>query len=165
MKCIQFRPYVNKDISAFTFTVEKPEVKVIGGILGFGGINQIWYTVRSSLIEGDIKREDEDFEWLRKTLHRFYPANFVRFKVMQIPPLRRTKSFLPEDTKSLDKRTLMIRAFLDALLKQPLMFNTRLLLNFFSIADYSKFQRFKQEIGTIGFMKVLSNLQTESGTA
>jgi hypothetical protein len=59
----------------------------------------------------------------------------------------------------------MIRAFLDALLKQPLMFNTRLLLNFFSIADYSKFQRFKQEIGTIGFMKVLSNLQTESGTA
>lgn len=57
----------------------------------------------------------------------------------------------------------MIRAFLEALSKQPLMFNTKLLLNFFSIADYSKFQRFRQEINTIGFVKVLSNLQTESG--
>lgn len=58
----------------------------------------------------------------------------------------------------------MIRAFLEALTKQPLMFNTKLLLNFFSISDYSKFQRFKQEINTIGFVKVLSNLQTESGS-
>lgn len=59
----------------------------------------------------------------------------------------------------------MIRAFLDALVKQPLMFNTRLLLNFFSIAEYGKFERFKQEVNTIGFIKLLSNLQTESGTA
>jgi len=57
--------------------VEKPEVKMSGGIFGIGGINQIWYTVRSNLVEGEVKREDEDFEWLRKTLHRFYPAHFV----------------------------------------------------------------------------------------
>lgn len=45
------------------------------------------------------------------------------------------------------------------------MFNTKLLLNFFSISEYPKFQRFKQEINTVGFVKVLSNLQTESGVA
>jgi len=58
----------------------------------------------------------------------------------------------------------MIRAFLEALTKQPVMFNTRMLLNFFSIIDYAKFQRFRQEINTIGFVKILSNLQTEGGT-
>lgn len=44
------------------------------------------------------------------------------------------------------------------------MFNTKLILNFFAITDYSKFERFKQDINTISFVKILPNLQTESGT-
>lgn len=44
------------------------------------------------------------------------------------------------------------------------MFNSKLILNFFTINDYQKFERFKQDINTISFVKILPNLQTESGT-
>lgn len=58
----------------------------------------------------------------------------------------------------------MIRCFLGALTYNPMMFNTKLILNFFAITDYSKFERFKQDINTISFVKILPNLQTENGT-
>jgi hypothetical protein len=50
VKCIQWKPFVNKDPAEFQFTIEKPEVKISGGILGFGGTNQIWYTLKSNIV-------------------------------------------------------------------------------------------------------------------
>lgn len=90
-------------------------------------------------------------------LHRFYPAYII-------PPLRRTKQIAAEDTKSLDKRMVMIKLFLEALAKSPVLFNTKLIFNFLTINDYSKYLRFKQEANSISFLRILSNLQTEEGT-
>lgn len=57
-----------------------------------------------------------------------------------------------------------IRMFLEELSKQPVLFNTKIVISFLTWTDYERFNHYQKEIDETNFLKVLSKLPSLDGT-
>ena len=56
-----------------------------------------------------------------------------------------------------------IRMFLEELSKQPILFNTKIVISFLTWTDYERFNHFQKELDETNFLKVLSKLPSYDG--
>lgn len=58
----------------------------------------------------------------------------------------------------------MIRMFLEELAKQPILFNTKLVISFLTWSDYERFNHYRKEVDDTNFVRVMSRLPSMDGT-
>ena len=152
-----FKKFMEKASGTIEVSISKPEFKTTGGFLGFGSTTHLWFTVKTSILESEVKRTDEDFEWLRNTIVRMNPGHIV-------PHLKPAKVIAETERKEQVNRMNNIRMFLEELSKQPVLFNTKIVISFLTWTDYERFNHYQKEIDETNFLKVLSKLPSLDGT-
>ena len=96
------------------------------GLKGFF-IKSIYYSFLLENIpnkKNKIKRRYTDFEWLRKTLYRLFPGNYI-------PPLPK-KSLNINKPEKVDKYQKYVQYFVDGLLEDKLLKNSSIIYLFFT---------------------------------
>jgi hypothetical protein len=96
------------------------ELKSSGGtFFGIGKYTELWFTIKSNMVEEEIKRSDADFDWLRidlpSELNREYQHN----------------------------RSTLASYFLNSLAQIEIIANSKLFQAFVTWLEYSRFSEFK----------------------
>ena len=95
---------------------------------GFKGffVKTIYYTflLENNILKINKRRRYNDFEWLRKTLCRLYPGNYI-------PPLP-LKSLNVNKPDKIEKYQFYIQRFIDVIMEDKLLKNSSLVYLFFS---------------------------------
>jgi hypothetical protein len=97
------------------------------GLKGFF-IKSIYYSFLLENIpnkKNKIKRRYTDFEWLRKTLYRLFPGNYI-------PPLPKKRSLNINKPEKVDKYQKYVQYFVDGLMEDKLLKNSSIIYLFFT---------------------------------
>lgn len=101
----------------------------------------IAYLVTTSPLDLKVRRRYSDFEWLRNTLIKLYPMNII-------PSLKYKSGFLKDEFAEsfIAKRSRKLQKFMNYLLLDPLIKNSKILYDFISIDKDENFERQKKEV-------------------
>ncbi|CAK71065.1 unnamed protein product (macronuclear) [Paramecium tetraurelia] len=116
---------------------------------GFFSSSYIVFQIETQPQGWIVFRRYSDFEWLRDSLQKFYPA-FV------VPPIHKKRSRSFEDSY-LNKRVIFLQRFLNSIFKSYELKSNVIVKNFLSLTQNNEFKKF-QEVQIYLSARVLLNL-------
>ncbi|CAK72154.1 unnamed protein product (macronuclear) [Paramecium tetraurelia] len=105
---------------------------------GFFSSSYIVFQIETQPHGWVVFRRYSDFEWLRDSLQKFYPA-FV------VPPIHKKRSRSFEDTY-LNKRVIFMQRFLNSIFKSYELKSNIIVKNFLSLTQNNEFKKFQESI-------------------
>ncbi|CAD8134025.1 unnamed protein product [Paramecium octaurelia] len=105
---------------------------------GFFSSSYIVFQIETQPQGWIVFRRYSDFEWLRDSLQKFYPA-FV------VPPIHKKRSRSFEDAY-LNKRMIFLQRFLNSIFKSYELKSNVIVKNFLSLTQNNEFKKFQESI-------------------
>ncbi|CAD8049610.1 unnamed protein product [Paramecium sonneborni] len=105
---------------------------------GFFSSSYIVFQIETQPNGWIVFRRYSDFEWLRESLQKFYPA-FI------IPPIHKKRSRSFEDVY-LNKRMIFLQRFLNSIFKSYELKSNIIVKNFLSMTQNNEFKKFQESI-------------------
>ncbi|CAG9316927.1 unnamed protein product [Blepharisma stoltei] len=161
-----------KPVSLYTITTYKApdtalslqdfvEIKVENAKISSGGMfssAKISFPIVTQPLGWIVKRQIEDFVWLRNILATVYPANYV-------PPNPPKRVMNSTKNEALSKQQSYLQRFLAAIVRNPLFRRCEYLVSFLSQDDEKAFANVKKESLKVKRPELLENFWTLDGNA
>ena len=96
-----------------------------GGLLGF---STFVFTIEVPEIKASAKRTFSDFEWLKKTLEKYYPTTYI-------PPLPELAFFHKYTDNYIKKKVRYLNKFLSSLMQNVLIRSSKIFLDFVTVSE------------------------------
>ena len=153
--------YINCNISETTPISKKTDIKITitdpqkmeGGIFSKGYAT---YLVKTEPFKFEVRRRFSDFEWLREVLMNQY-NNCI------IPPVYKKSYFMGLDDYVINKRISVLQRFINEVIEHPLLRNSQILYDFFSIKEKNEFNNKKNVYNALSLPKKMEEMKSLSG--